>query len=87
MVSGLTEALRQELRVLNSHIRVTVISPGNTQSNFFSTLYNDELAEQAFSEIKCLQPSDIAAVVLDVLKSPPNVQINEITVRPVEQVS
>ncbi|XP_077867842.1 dehydrogenase/reductase SDR family member 11-like [Saccoglossus kowalevskii] len=85
MVTGLTEGLRQELRGLKSHIRVTAISPGNVNTMFANRMYGDEIAEKMKSEYKLLESSDIADMVKYVLQSPPHVQIHDLIVRPIEQ--
>jgi NADP-dependent 3-hydroxy acid dehydrogenase YdfG len=71
------EALRQELRQVqdNDKIRVTLVEPGITDTEFF-----DEVpAEWA------LRDEDIAREVLHALEAPPGVEINEILVRPTAQ--
>jgi NADP-dependent 3-hydroxy acid dehydrogenase YdfG len=71
------EALRQELRQMkeNDRIKVTLIEPGITDSEFF----DDKPAEWA------LRDEDIAREVLHALTAPPGVEINEILIRPTAQ--
>jgi NADP-dependent 3-hydroxy acid dehydrogenase YdfG len=71
------EALRQELRQMkeNDRIKVTLIEPGITDTEFF----NDKPAEWA------LRDEDIAREVLHALTAPPGVEINEILIRPTAQ--
>jgi NADP-dependent 3-hydroxy acid dehydrogenase YdfG len=71
------EALRQELRQMkeNDRIKVTLIEPGITDTEFF----DDKPAEWA------LRDEDIAREVLHALSAPPGVEINEILVRPTAQ--
>lgn len=71
------EALRQELRQMheNDKIKVTLVEPGITDTEFF----DDKPAEWA------LRDEDIAREVLHVLTAPPEVEINEILIRPTAQ--
>ena len=71
------EALRQELRQVqdNQQIKVTLIEPGITDTEFF----DEKPAEWA------LRDEDIAREVLHALTAPPGVEINEILIRPTAQ--
>jgi NADP-dependent 3-hydroxy acid dehydrogenase YdfG len=71
------EALRQELRGMheNDKIKVTLIEPGITDTEFF----DDRPAKWALRE------EDIAREVLHALTAPPGVEINEILIRPTAQ--
>jgi NADP-dependent 3-hydroxy acid dehydrogenase YdfG len=71
------EALRQELRQMkeNDRIKVTLIEPGITDTEFFDNK-PDEWA---------LRDEDIAREVLHALTAPPGVEINEILIRPTAQ--
>jgi NADP-dependent 3-hydroxy acid dehydrogenase YdfG len=71
------EALRQELRQAreNDKIKVTLIEPGITDTEFF----DNKPAEWA------LRDEDIAREVLHALTAPPGVEINEILIRPTAQ--
>jgi NADP-dependent 3-hydroxy acid dehydrogenase YdfG len=71
------EALRQELRQMkeNDRIKVTLIEPGITDTEFF----DDKPADWA------LRDEDIAREVLHALTAPAGVEINEILIRPTAQ--
>ncbi|XP_030008614.1 dehydrogenase/reductase SDR family member 11-like [Sphaeramia orbicularis] len=88
-VTALTEGLRQELREAKTHIRATCISPGLVETEFAFRLYsqNPEKAAAAYAQIKCLEVTDIANAVIYALSAPPHVQIGDIQMRPVEQIS
>jgi NADP-dependent 3-hydroxy acid dehydrogenase YdfG len=75
--TAIGEALRQELRQMreNDKIRVTLVEPGITDTEFF----DDKPAEWA------LRDEDIAREVLHALTAPPHVEINEILIRPTAQ--
>jgi NADP-dependent 3-hydroxy acid dehydrogenase YdfG len=77
-VSGMGEALRQELRRMhdNSGIRVTLIEPGMTDTEFF-----DERPENALTD------DDIARAILYALTEPEHVDVNEILIRPSTQAT
>ncbi|XP_073342924.1 dehydrogenase/reductase SDR family member 11-like [Pagrus major] len=88
-VTALTEGLRQELREANTHIRATSISPGVVETEFFPRLYKDnaDKAAGSYTKFKPLDAIDVANSVTHVLSAPPHVQIGDILMRPVEQVS
>jgi NADP-dependent 3-hydroxy acid dehydrogenase YdfG len=75
--TAIGEALRAELRQMhdNSKIKVTLIEPGMTDTDFF----DNRPGEWA------LQDSDIAKAVMYALEQGPNVDVNEILVRPTSQ--
>ena len=75
-VTAMGEALRSELRQLhgNTGIRVTLIEPGMTDTEFF-----DDRPENALAD------DDIARTVMFALSEPDHVDINEILVRPTSQ--
>jgi NADP-dependent 3-hydroxy acid dehydrogenase YdfG len=75
--TAIGEALRQELRQMddNDRIKVTLIEPGITDTEFF----DGKPAEWA------LRDEDIAREVLHALTAPPGVEINEILIRPTAQ--
>jgi NADP-dependent 3-hydroxy acid dehydrogenase YdfG len=76
-VTAIGEALRGELRQMhdNTGIRVTLIEPGMVDTPFFDNRPGDW----------ALSDDDIARAVLYALEQPPNVDINEILVRPAGQ--
>lgn len=75
--TAIGEALRAELRQMhdNTAIKVTLIEPGMTDTDFF----DNRPGEWA------LQDSDIAKAVMYALEQGPNVDVNEILVRPTGQ--
>jgi NADP-dependent 3-hydroxy acid dehydrogenase YdfG len=72
--TAIGEALRAELRQMhdNSKIKVTLIEPGMTDTDFF----DNRPGEWA------LQDTDIAKAVMYALEQGPNVDVNEILIRP-----
>lgn len=77
--TAIGEGLRQELRQMheNHGIRVTLIEPGMVDTPFF----DNRPGEWA------LQDEDIARAVMYALEQPPNVDVNEILIRPIGQAS
>jgi NADP-dependent 3-hydroxy acid dehydrogenase YdfG len=75
-VTAMGEALRSELRQMhdNSGIRVTLIEPGMTDTEFFSERPKDALRDD-----------DIARAVIYALSEPERVDVNEILIRPAAQ--
>jgi NADP-dependent 3-hydroxy acid dehydrogenase YdfG len=71
-VTGMAESARQELN--GSGVRVTLISPGQTDTPFF-----DERIEWR------LHSDDIARAVMWAVSQPPHVDVNEILIRPTAQ--
>lgn len=75
-VTALTETMRNELREMNSKVKVTSISPGVVKTEIVDALDNHV-------GFPMLEPKDIADAVLYVLGTPPRVQVHELTIKPV----
>lgn len=73
-VRGFSEALFKELRY--DAIKVTCIYPGSIQTGFFSDANDSE------SHSNMMQPQDVADVLVNILETPDNFLINDITMRP-----
>jgi NADP-dependent 3-hydroxy acid dehydrogenase YdfG len=75
--TAIGEALRGELRQMhdNKAIKVTLIEPGMTDTDFF----DNRPGEWA------LQDDDVAKAVMYALEQGPNVDVNEILIRPTSQ--
>lgn len=87
-VRSLTESLRAELRELDSHIRVTSISPGFVRTEFASVYEGaDDAAARWYGNYKVLQSEDIADAVKWVLSCPEHMQVHDILMRPTQQVN
>jgi NADP-dependent 3-hydroxy acid dehydrogenase YdfG len=76
-VTGIGESLRQELRQMheNHSIRVTLIEPGMTDTDFF----------ESKPKIRALEAEDVARAVLYAVEQPEHVDVNEILIRPSAQ--
>lgn len=87
-VRSLTETLRRELRVANSPIRISSVSPGIVETEFAQKYHQSaEKAEQTYSQFPVLQAVDIANAVAYALSQPDHVEVNDILVRPTQQTS
>jgi NADP-dependent 3-hydroxy acid dehydrogenase YdfG len=73
-VTAMGEGLRQE--VSDSDIKVTLIEPGMVDTPFFENRPNG-----------ALEADDIAAAVMWAISQPPNVDVNEVLIRPVRQAN
>jgi NADP-dependent 3-hydroxy acid dehydrogenase YdfG len=85
-VRALTEGLRQELRGAKSPIRVTSVSPADTESEFMAALYGGEREAQKHAPpYRKMDSQDIADAVLYILSTPPHVEVHDILLRPIDQ--
>ena len=82
-VKVFTDATR--LDVHTSDIRVTLIEPGMTSSEFLSVKFGDN--KDYYGDVECLQPEDIADIVLYAVSCPAHVNICELVVMPTHQAS
>jgi NADP-dependent 3-hydroxy acid dehydrogenase YdfG len=72
-VSGFSEALFKELRY--DGIKVTCLYPGSIATNFFDNADQD-------THSNMMQPEDMATVLINVLETPDNFLISDMTMRP-----
>jgi NADP-dependent 3-hydroxy acid dehydrogenase YdfG len=81
-VRAISEGLRQE----SSDIRVTVISPGNTESELTSTITDTQSAQwvEEFRD-SAITANAIARAIAYAIEQPADVDVNEIVVRPIGQ--
>ncbi len=86
-VNGFSEALRQE--VTEDSVRVVVIEPGATQTELrdhITHAASKAAIEARVATYRQLQSSDVAEAVRYAVTAPPHVAINEILIRPTDQV-
>ncbi len=83
-VRALSEGLRKEA---GDKVRVTIISPGFTRTNYADTVTNDDVrAELAQSVEKfAMSPADIARAIAFAIEQPDGLGINEIVLRSTAQ--
>lgn len=79
-VRAISEGLRQEV---GSGIRVTQISPGVTESELADSI-SDNTARQVMKEYRriSIPATSIAQAILYAIEQPPEVDVNEIIIRP-----
>lgn len=85
-VGAFSESLRQE--VAPHGIRVTLVEPGAVATELSDHL-RPEIRERSLKRFEGVTPlaaSDIANAIVYALGQPPNVNVNEVLVRPVHQV-
>jgi 17beta-estradiol 17-dehydrogenase / 3beta-hydroxysteroid 3-dehydrogenase len=89
-VKALTEGARQELTSRGSAVRITAISPGFVETEFYDQYYQDfdEKAKKAlFTQMKPLQAEDVVDALMYAISTPEHVGVNDILLRPLEQMS
>ncbi|XP_018575997.1 uncharacterized protein LOC108914633 [Anoplophora glabripennis] len=83
-VTALAETLRLELLSLKSKIKITSLSPGPVDTEIFPDIYKERL-KKFIEEKQIIEPENIADGVVYVLSTPPHVQIQELTIRSVDE--
>ena len=83
-VRAISQGLHQEA---GDKLRVTIISPGFTRTNFAEAVTNPEVkAQLAESREKFAMPPDaIARAIAFAIEQPAEVDVNEVVVRPTAQ--
>jgi NADP-dependent 3-hydroxy acid dehydrogenase YdfG len=82
-VGVFSEALRQE--ITSRYVRSSLIEPGATATELV-THVREEVRDQLVNVGQTLQAADIADAILYIVTRPRHVAINEILVRPTDQV-
>jgi len=87
-VRSLGETLRRELRAAQSNIRISSVSPGVVETEFAQKYHQSaEKAQETYGQFPVLQSEDIAKAVIYALQQPAHVEVNDILIRPTQQVS
>ena len=81
---AISEGLRQEA---GATLRVTIISPGYTRTNFAEQVANPEVKAQldASRDAFAMPPDAIARAIAFAIEQPPEVDVSEVIVRPTAQ--
>lgn len=82
---SLTEAFRREVRSLGTGIRVALVSPGITETDFFKRFGGSKGVQHMMSSPR-MQPEEVVSAILSTLSMPDDASIDEITVRPKTQI-
>lgn len=80
---------RPQARANGVPLRVSGISPGLVDTEFFEVrAFGDAAAAAAAKRqiSKCLEPADVARAVLGCLSAPAHVEVNDVVIRPTEQL-
>jgi len=72
-VTGMAQAIRAELH--RTGVRVTVVQPGKVVTPFF----------EGDPPPDCLETEDVVGAVRYAISQPPNVDVNEVVLRPIDQ--
>jgi NADP-dependent 3-hydroxy acid dehydrogenase YdfG len=83
-VRAISEGLRQEA---GDTLRVTIISPGMVRTNFAEGVTNQTVKAQLEQsrDTFAMPPDAIARAIAFAIEQPPDVDVNEIVVRPTAQ--
>lgn len=83
-VRAISEGLRQEA---GDKLRVTVISPGFTRTNFAESMTNQQVKAQTVASMEkfVMSPDAIARAIAFAIEQPADVDVGEIIVRPTAQ--
>jgi NADP-dependent 3-hydroxy acid dehydrogenase YdfG len=86
-ITAFSEGLRIEFSP-RSKIRVTCIEPGAVSTELLETITDDSMSRfiEASKKMEVLQSQDIADAILYAVQAPRHVNVNEILIRPTEQV-
>ncbi|XP_014101032.1 farnesol dehydrogenase [Bactrocera oleae] len=80
-ITAMTETYRQEFQLHKNKVRITGICPGAVNTNIFPEEIHFYVKHMAR-----LEPTNIADAVLYALRTPPHVQIHEITLKPMGEI-
>jgi NADP-dependent 3-hydroxy acid dehydrogenase YdfG len=86
-VNGFSEALRQEVNRYN--IRVTIIEPGFVETELAGHIPDHETKkeiQERIASMRPLQSKDIAAAILYAVTQPSYVDVNELLIRPTDEL-
>ena len=80
-----SQNLRYEL--CGSNIKVTEICPGRVDTNFFRAAigYKQNLDKMSQTNFSALEPQNVAALILQAIQAPTNVNISTIEIMPTDQ--
>jgi len=86
-VRAITDALRCELKSIDSPIQVACVSPGFVDTPLLDQYFRgrEEALVQTKAAMKMLSPQDVAYAILTILEAPAHVEIGDILMRSAEQ--
>ncbi|EDW62972.1 farnesol dehydrogenase [Drosophila virilis] len=77
-ITALTEVLRQEFLNKGTKIKITSISPGGVDTEII-----DKSLLERVGDFPMLRSEDVADAISYCIQTPPNVQIHELTIKPI----
>ena len=82
-VRAVTEALRSELKAINSPVQVAAVSPGFVDTPLLDQYFRgrEHTLAQTREKVRMLDPQDVAWSILCILEAPPHVEIADILLR------
>ncbi len=85
-VGAFSESFRQEFA--SRHVRSTIIEPGAAETELTDHIRDGvrEQVRERFADMQMLQAEDIADAIAYAVTRPPHVCVNELLIRPTEQV-
>lgn len=86
-ITAFSEGLRLEFSP-RSEIRVTCIEPGTVSTELLETITDESMSRfiEASKKMETLQAHDIADAIMYAVQAPLHVNVNEILIRPTQQV-
>ncbi|KAJ8675547.1 hypothetical protein QAD02_011333 [Eretmocerus hayati] len=81
-VTGLTESVRTELASLDTGIKITSVSPGPVRTEM---IRNAGFPDDLLSKVPILEAKDVADAIIYSLSTPHHVQVNELTITPLDE--
>lgn len=87
-VRAITDALRAELRSEGKKTRVATVSPGFVDTPLLDHYFKgrEDTLEQTRASLHMLTPDDVARAIVQILETPPHVEITDIQMRSHDQV-
>jgi NADP-dependent 3-hydroxy acid dehydrogenase YdfG len=83
-VRAISEGLRQEA---GDQLRVTIVSPGMTRTNFADTMVNPDVRAQlvAMRDRLAMPPEAVARAIAYAIEQPSDIDVGEVVIRPTAQ--
>jgi 17beta-estradiol 17-dehydrogenase / 3beta-hydroxysteroid 3-dehydrogenase len=88
-VRAVTDALRNELKAINSPVQVACVSPGFVDTPLLDQYFRgrEEVLRKTRDSMSMLKPEDVAYSILSILEAPTHVEIGDILMRSSDQLA
>ena len=80
-VRALAEATRRELRAAKKPYRVSCLSPGLVESDFYAAKCGEARGAMVYAAADALDARDVVEAALFVVTAPPHVEVADVLVR------